>query len=118
MARLIDPKAKVVQEKCDGNRTPASPQRASGDEHCLLEIFASGLTTPLRRETTTYNRRTIWMNPNSSLVSGFDSSTKKQVDFKRLRDKKMRCTIPCEDHSGSLYQYFLAAGLRRAAGRD
>jgi hypothetical protein len=34
---------------------------------------------------------------NSSLVSGFDSSTENQVDFKRLKDKKFCCTIPCED---------------------
>jgi hypothetical protein len=33
---------------------------------------------------------------NSSLVSGFDSSTENQVDFKRLKDKKFCCTIPCE----------------------
>jgi hypothetical protein len=36
---------------------------------------------------------------NSSLVSGFDSSTENQVDFKRLKDKKFCCTIPCEDDS-------------------
>jgi hypothetical protein len=34
---------------------------------------------------------------NSSLVSGFDSSTENQVEFKRLKDKKFCCTIPCED---------------------
>ena len=28
------------------------------------------------------------VNRNSSLVSGFDSSTENQVDFKRLKDKK------------------------------
>jgi hypothetical protein len=37
-------------------------------------------------------------NANSSLVSGFDSSTENQVDFKRLKDKKFYCTITCEVH--------------------
>jgi large subunit ribosomal protein L34 len=52
----------------------------------LLEIFELGLTT-LREEKLQCKPKygpDVW---NSSLVSGFDSSTENEADFKRMRDK-------------------------------
>jgi hypothetical protein len=46
----------------------------------------AGIHHPFAKGNDNVNQSTIQMNRNSSLVSGFDSSTENQVDFKRLRD--------------------------------
>jgi large subunit ribosomal protein L34 len=44
---------------------------------------------------------------NSSLVSGFDSSTENRASFKLSDEKKLSCTIPCEGRfSASLCSHF------------
>src|ERR1700679_1876846 len=102
-----DPKTIIKTAKAKGS--PLSPQGASRGRRCLLETFVSGLTTPPAKRNDNVNQKTIWINPNSSLVSGFDVSTENEVDFKRLRDKKLRCTIPCEGSIWLLPTAFLDA---------
>jgi large subunit ribosomal protein L34 len=61
----------------------------------LLEISAPARAAPLRRERLREPKN----DPdvlNSSLVSGFDSSTENRACFKLSDEKKFSCTIPCE----------------------
>ncbi|HEX3570867.1 MAG TPA: hypothetical protein VHU44_08595 [Acidobacteriaceae bacterium] len=64
------------------NKSSASPYAAIGAGTVVAGDLRAGFQGPLRRETTTETRYEITAAVIRTLLSGFDSSTEAQGDFK------------------------------------